>query len=121
MLRFKYFIFLFSILYHPLRLCQIFLLRLFFIKHNSFAFLLFCSPRLFKYEVQHRFSSKFPIFQIKYLQARDSGMYECQVSTQPVRSFFVRLNILGEQNTAHTSSINYIKTSSSSSYLDKHS
>ena len=23
-------------------------------------------------------------------------MYECQVSTQPVRSFFVRLNILGE-------------------------
>ena len=48
-------------------------------------------------------------------------MYECQVSTQPVRSFFVRLNILGEQNTANTSSINYIKTSSSSSYLDKRS
>ena len=36
------------------------------------------------------------IFQIKYLQPRDSGMYECQVSTQPVRSFFVRLNILGK-------------------------
>ena len=36
------------------------------------------------------------LFQIKYLQGRDSGMYECQVSTQPVRSFFVRLNILGE-------------------------
>jgi len=36
------------------------------------------------------------ILQIKYLQSRDSGMYECQVSTQPVRSFFVRLNILGK-------------------------
>jgi len=36
------------------------------------------------------------ILQIKYLQSRDSGMYECQVSTQPVRSFFVRLNILDE-------------------------
>lgn len=36
------------------------------------------------------------ILQIKYLQGRDSGMYECQVSTQPVRSFFVRLNILDE-------------------------
>jgi len=36
------------------------------------------------------------ILQIKYLQPRDSGMYECQVSTQPVRSFFVRLNILKE-------------------------
>jgi len=36
------------------------------------------------------------ILQIKYLQPRDSGMYECQVSTQPVRSFFVRLNILNE-------------------------
>jgi len=36
------------------------------------------------------------ILQIKYLQKRDSGMYECQVSTQPVRSFFVRLNILDE-------------------------
>jgi hypothetical protein len=36
------------------------------------------------------------ILQIKYLQKKDSGMYECQVSTQPVRSFFVRLNILDE-------------------------
>jgi len=34
------------------------------------------------------------ILQIKYLKKGDSGMYECQVSTQPVRSFFVRLNIL---------------------------
>jgi len=36
------------------------------------------------------------ILQIKNLSKRDSGMYECQVSTQPVRSFFVRLNILDE-------------------------
>ena len=44
----------------------------------------------------YTFIMKFWIFQIKYLQSRDSGMYECQVSTQPVRSFFVRLNILGK-------------------------
>jgi len=41
------------------------------------------------------------ILQIKYLQKRDSGMYECQVSTQPVRSFFVRLNILGKSLRVH--------------------
>ena len=40
--------------------------------------------------------NNFLFFQIKYLQSRDNGMYECQVSTQPVRSFFVRLNILGK-------------------------
>ena len=28
-------------------------------------------------------------------------MYECQVSTQPVRSFFVRLNILGKSLRVH--------------------
>jgi len=39
------------------------------------------------------------ILQIKYLLKKDSGMYECQVSTQPVRSFFVRLNIIDEPPT----------------------
>lgn len=34
--------------------------------------------------------------QIKWAQKRDAGMYECQISTQPVRSYFVRLNVVGE-------------------------
>jgi len=34
------------------------------------------------------------ILQIRYLKADDKGMYECQVSSQPVRSFFVRLNVV---------------------------
>jgi len=34
------------------------------------------------------------ILQIRYLKEDDKGMYECQVSSQPVRSFFVRLNVV---------------------------
>lgn len=33
---------------------------------------------------------------IKWAQQRDAGVYECQVSTQPVRSFFVTLHVVGE-------------------------
>jgi len=32
--------------------------------------------------------------QIKYSQARDAGLYECQVSTQPHRSQFIQLNVV---------------------------
>ncbi|VVD03346.1 unnamed protein product [Leptidea sinapis] len=32
--------------------------------------------------------------QIKWAQQRDAGVYECQVSTQPVRSFFVSLHVV---------------------------
>lgn len=33
---------------------------------------------------------------VKWAQQRDAGVYECQVSTQPVRSFFVTLHVVGE-------------------------
>ncbi len=36
------------------------------------------------------------VLQIKHANKRDSGRYECQISTQPVRSFFVQLSVVGE-------------------------
>ena len=35
------------------------------------------------------------ILQIQYVQRRDEGRYECQINTQPVRSFFVHLKVIG--------------------------
>lgn len=34
--------------------------------------------------------------QIKWVQKRDKGAYECQVSTQPVMSYFVNLEVVGK-------------------------
>jgi Immunoglobulin V-set domain. len=34
--------------------------------------------------------------QVKYLQPRDSGRYECQVSTEPKMSHVVDLRVVGE-------------------------
>nr|CAD7452520.1 unnamed protein product [Timema tahoe] len=36
--------------------------------------------------------------QIKYVQARDAGQYECQVSTEPKMSHFITLNVVVELN-----------------------
>lgn len=36
--------------------------------------------------------------QIKYPQHRDSGIYECQISTTPHMSHFVHLGVVGKQN-----------------------
>ena len=32
----------------------------------------------------------------RYVQPRDAGIYECQVSTEPKMSHFVQLNIVGK-------------------------
>ncbi|KAJ8966424.1 hypothetical protein NQ317_001046 [Molorchus minor] len=32
--------------------------------------------------------------QVKYVQARDAGQYECQVSTEPKMSHFITLNVV---------------------------
>lgn len=42
--------------------------------------------------------------QIKWVQKRDKGLYECQVSTQPVMSYFVNLEVVGKQSTARSPS-----------------
>lgn len=34
--------------------------------------------------------------QVKYVQARDEGQYECQISTEPKMSKIVNLNIVGK-------------------------
>lgn len=36
--------------------------------------------------------------QIKYVQARDAGIYECQVSTEPKVSARVHLHVVGKYN-----------------------
>ena len=36
------------------------------------------------------------ILQIQYVQKRDAGRYECQINTQPVRSYFVQLRVVGK-------------------------
>ncbi|CAL4151920.1 unnamed protein product [Meganyctiphanes norvegica] len=46
-----------------------------------------------RYEVIHSDDSQDWILKIKYAQERDSGNYECQVSTKPIRSYTVNLNV----------------------------
>ncbi|XP_037789957.1 uncharacterized protein LOC119585359 [Penaeus monodon] len=46
-----------------------------------------------RYEVIHSQGSKDWILKIKYAQSRDSGNYECQVSTKPVKSYTVHLHV----------------------------
>ena len=33
--------------------------------------------------------------QIKYVQAKDEGEYECQISTEPKMSHIIKLNVVG--------------------------
>ncbi|XP_029342350.1 neurotrimin-like isoform X2 [Acyrthosiphon pisum] len=44
--------------------------------------------------IHHRSHSDQWTLHIKWAQKRDAGIYECQVSTQPVRSIFVTLNVV---------------------------
>lgn len=48
-----------------------------------------------RFQAIHKKDSEEWVLQIKWAQKRDGGMYECQISTQPVRSFFVNLSVVG--------------------------
>ncbi|XP_065566164.1 zwei Ig domain protein zig-8-like isoform X2 [Artemia franciscana] len=54
--------------------------------------------------LHHRHNDEWTL-QIKYCQARDSGLYECQINTQPHRSLFVNLNVI-EPSTRSLYSLN---------------
>lgn len=62
---------------------------------------LWLRPRL-RYTSDQRFKaihhphSEDWILQIKYPQHRDSGIYECQISTTPHMSHFIMFNVIGE-------------------------
>lgn len=43
----------------------------------------------------HRDTNEWTL-QIKWAQKRDAGAYECQISTQPVKSFSIDLSIVGK-------------------------
>ncbi|KRT84762.1 Immunoglobulin, partial [Oryctes borbonicus] len=47
-----------------------------------------------RFQANHHIEDDDWTLQIKWAQKRDSGIYECQISTQPVKSFFVNLNIV---------------------------
>lgn len=36
------------------------------------------------------------ILEIKWASIRDAGLYECQISSEPIRSLFVNLDVVGE-------------------------
>lgn len=48
---------------------------------------------------------------IHYVQPRDTGVYECQVSTQPIRAFYIELKVteggkyLGKINVIHNTMV----------------
>lgn len=58
----------------------------------------------YTYTTDQRFQTAFHrdfnewTLQIKWAQKRDAGMYECQISTIPIKSFSVRLNVVGKWN-----------------------
>ncbi|KAF7413357.1 zwei Ig domain protein zig-8-like isoform X1 [Vespula maculifrons] len=47
-----------------------------------------------RFRAIHKAQSEDWTLQIKYPQHRDSGIYECQVSTTPHMSHFVHLNVI---------------------------
>jgi hypothetical protein len=53
-----------------------------------------------RFQTTHHKTTDEWTMQIKWSQPRDAGMYECQVSSQPIKSFFVNLNVAGKFDNA---------------------
>lgn len=49
-----------------------------------------------RFQATHHKNTDDWTLQIKWAQKRDAGIYECQISTQPVRSYFVTLSVVGK-------------------------
>ncbi|XP_055590731.1 hemicentin-2-like [Uranotaenia lowii] len=47
-----------------------------------------------RFQATHHKNTDDWTLQIKWAQKRDAGIYECQISTQPVRSYFVTLSVV---------------------------
>ncbi|XP_073838763.1 uncharacterized protein isoform X1 [Musca autumnalis] len=54
-----------------------------------------------RFQAIHHNGSDDWMLQIKWTQKRDAGMFECQISTQPVRSYFVDLHVVVPTATIH--------------------
>lgn len=50
-----------------------------------------------RFQAIHFHHSEDWTLQIKYVQPRDAGLYECQVSTHPPTSIFLLLEVVGKQ------------------------
>lgn len=53
-----------------------------------------------RFQATHHKNTDDWTLQIKWAQKRDAGIYECQISTQPVRSYFVTLSVVGKYTSA---------------------
>ena len=50
-----------------------------------------------RFSVYHQRHTGEWTLQLRSAQLKDSGLYECQIGTQPTRSFFVNLQVVGKQ------------------------
>jgi hypothetical protein len=51
-----------------------------------------------RFQTTHHKESGEWTLHIKFAQQRDAGVYECQIPTQPLKSYFVNLNVVGESS-----------------------
>lgn len=85
---------------HTLIHCHLinFFLQVSWIRHRDIHIL---TVGTYTYANDQRFQTAFHretnewTMHIKWAQKRDAGTYECQISTQPIKSYSVRLNVVG--------------------------
>ncbi|KAK9506315.1 hypothetical protein O3M35_008272 [Rhynocoris fuscipes] len=51
-----------------------------------------------RFQSLHQFNSDDWSLQIKFVQLRDAGLYECQVTSHPPSSIFIHLKVVGKIN-----------------------